>query len=29
MDYQIISGNIVTAEWIDRKLNIFDEPHLP
>ena len=29
MDYQIMSGNIVTAEWIGRKINIVDEAHLP
>lgn len=29
MNYQIMSGDIVTAEWIDGKLNIIDETHLP
>ena len=29
MDYQIMSGDIVTAEWIAGKLYILDERHLP
>ena len=29
MDYQIMSGDIVTAEWISGKLHILDEKHLP
>lgn len=29
MDYQIMSGDIVTAEWIAGKLHILDEKHLP
>lgn len=29
MNYQIMSGDILTAEWIDGKLNIIDEAHLP
>lgn len=29
MDYQVMSGDIVTAEWIAGKLHILDEKHLP
>lgn len=29
MNIQIMSGNIVTAEWVDNRLNIIDEAHLP
>lgn len=29
MDYEIMSGNLVTAEWVNRQLHILDAEHLP